>query len=101
MRNGHVLMFQLPHVVRIGFKTLRHFKATMLYHKTKDILLVQRMLGHRDIRNTLVYTHLIDNESDEFVCKVAKTVDEARRLVENSFDYVTDIDGLKLFRKRC
>jgi len=89
-----------PPIRRIGFKTLRHFKATMLYHRTKDILLVQRTLGHRDIRNTLVYTHLIDNESDEFVCKVARTVDEARELIESGFEYITDVEGMKLFRKR-
>lgn len=89
-----------PRIRRIGFKTPRHFKATTLYHRTKDILLVQRTLGHRDIRNTLVYTHLIDNESDESVCKVVRTVDEAKELVECGFDYVTDIEGMKLFRKR-
>jgi integrase len=89
-----------PRLRRIGFKTLRHFKATMLYHRTRDILLVQRTLGHRDIRNTLVYTHLLDNENDEIVCKAARTVDEAKELVENGFDYVTDVEGLKLFRKR-
>jgi hypothetical protein len=57
-------------------------------------------LGHRDIRNTLVYTHLLDNENDEFVCKVARNVDEAKELVEGGFEYVTDVEGIKLFRKR-
>ena len=59
-----------------------------------------RVLGHKNIRNTLVYTHLVNFENDEFTCKVAKTVEEARGLVENGFDYVTDVEGLKLFRKR-
>jgi hypothetical protein len=31
---------------------------------------------------------------------VAKDVQEAKQLVEAGFDYVTDIDGVKLFRKR-
>jgi hypothetical protein len=91
---------QNPRIERITFKTLRHFKATMEYHRTKDILHVMQLLGHKSIRNTLVYTHLVGFESDEFVCKVAKTVQEARQLVEDGFDYVTDIDGMKLFRKR-
>jgi hypothetical protein len=56
------------------------------------------VLGHKDIRNTLVYTHLVDFGSDEYVCKIAKTVDDAKVLVEDGFDYVTE--GLKLFRKR-
>jgi integrase len=91
---------QNPRIERITFKTLRHFKATMEYHRTKDILHVMQLLGHKSIRNTLVYTHLVGFESDEFVCKVAKTVQDARQLVEDGFDYVTDIDGMKLFRKR-
>jgi integrase len=32
--------------------------------------------------------------------KVAKTVKEARELVESGFDYVCDIEGYKVFRKR-
>jgi integrase len=89
-----------PRLLKITFKTLRHFKATMEYHRTKDILHVMQVLGHKNIRNTLVYTHLVDFENDEFVCKVAKTVQEASTLVESGFDYVTDVDGLKLFRRR-
>jgi integrase len=84
----------------INFRTLRHFKATMEYHRTRDILHVMQLLGHKSIRNTLVYTHLVDFGGDEFVCKVARNVDEAKTLVEDGFDYVTDVDGMKLFRKR-
>ena len=72
----------------------------MEYHKTKDILHVMQLLGHRSIRNTLVYTHIVDFGSDEFVCKVAKNLDEARPLVESGFEYVTDVVDVKLFRKR-
>lgn len=55
----------------------------MEYHKTKDILYVMRLLGHKNIKNTLVYTQLIEFKEDEFVCKVAKTVQEASELIEN------------------
>jgi len=89
-----------PQIRRIGFKTLRHWKASTLYHKTRDILLVQRTLGHKDIRNTLVYTHLIDLNEDDFACKAARTLDEASKLIEVGFDFVTEFDGVKLFRKR-
>ena len=57
-------------------------------------------LGHKNIKNTLVYTHLVDFQNDDYVCKAAKTVDEARALVETGFEYVTDVEGTKLFRKR-
>ena len=91
---------QNPRIEQITFKTLRHFKATMEYHRTKDILHVMQLLGHKNIRNTLVYTHLVNFENDEFLCKVANTVEEARQLVENGFEYVTDVEAVKLFRKR-
>jgi hypothetical protein len=58
-----------------------------------------QLLGHKSVKNTLVYTHFVDFGGDDFVCKVAKSVDEAT-LVEGGFDYVTDIEGMKLFRKR-
>jgi integrase len=89
-----------PRIRHISFKTLRHYRATVFYHQTKDILATMQMLGHRNIRNTLVYTHLVNWESDEFVSKVAKTVKEAQELVEAGFDYVCDVEGYKLFRKR-
>lgn len=89
-----------PRIREISFKTLRHWKATMEYHKTKDILHVQRLLGHRNIQNTLIYTHLVSFESDEWVCKVAQTLEEAVELVEGGFEYVTEVEGKKIFRKR-
>jgi integrase len=89
-----------PKILQITFRSLRHYKGTMEYHRTKDILHVMRILGHKNIQNTLVYTHLIQFESDDYVCKVASTVDEAKPLVEQGFEFVTDVDGLKLFRKR-
>jgi integrase len=64
---------QNPRICQISFKTLRHWKATAEYHKTKDILHVMRLLGHKNIKNTLVYTHLVDYGGDEFV-KIASNV---------------------------
>ena len=36
---------------------------------------------------------------ERYICKVAKTVEEAKELVEAGFDYVTDMNDCKLFRK--
>ena len=73
----------------------------MLYHKTKDILLVKEKLGHRNINSTLVYTHLVDfSEGNEFYSATANSVSEAAKLIEQGFDYICDVDGVKLFRKR-
>ena len=99
-RKGAAKRLGNPRLNAISFRTLRHFKATMEYHRTKDILHVMQLLGHKSIKNTLVYTHLVDSGGDEFVCKVAKNVDQAKELIESGFDYVADVDGTKLFRKR-
>jgi hypothetical protein len=72
----------------------------MEYHKTKDIIYVMQMLGHRRIQNTLKYTQLIKLEdSDTYVCKVSKDDDEISTLIEAGFEYVCESDGLKFFRK--
>lgn len=53
-----------------------------------------QLLGHKNIKNTLIYTQLQNFQGDDYVCKAAKT------LVEAGFEYVTEMDGTKLFRKR-
>jgi hypothetical protein len=72
----------------------------MEYHKTKDILHVMRLLGHKNINNTLIYTQLVSFSDDDYVSKVAQSVQELCQLVEAGFEYVTDMDGVKVFRKR-
>jgi hypothetical protein len=73
----------------------------MEYHKTKDLLYIKQLLGHKDLRTTLRYTQLLENfGNDEYHCKTAKTINEATQLIENGFEYVTEIDGTKLFKKR-
>jgi hypothetical protein len=76
----------------------------MEYHKTKDILHVKRILGHKSVQNTMIYINLeaalYQIRSDQFTVRVAQTLDEACKLVEAGFSYVTDMDGDKIFRKR-
>ena len=101
MRRRTAVRLQNPRLMKIGFKTLRHWKATTEYQKTKDILHVKRILGHKNIKNTLVYTHLIDFKEDEWISKVARNGDEACELVEAGFEFVCSTpDDLMVFRKR-
>lgn len=91
-----------PRLNKITFHTFRHWKATIEYAKTRDILHVMQLLGHRNIRNTLIYTQLIKLEKqDEFYSATAKTTEQAKQLVENGFEYIcTTPEELMLFRKR-
>jgi len=91
---------QNPRLLRISFHTFRHWKATMEYHKTKDILHVMQLLGHRRIETTLIYTQLVNFEKDEYHSATAHNVEEAKQLIEAGFEYVCDMEGVKLFRKR-
>jgi hypothetical protein len=38
--------------------------------------------------------------SDEYVCNGATTLQEATKLIEAGFQYITEMEGVKLFRKR-
>lgn len=74
-----------PRLNRITFHTLRHWKTTMEYHKTKDILHVMQILGHKNIKNTLIYVQLsneIFRDQNEYISKVARSLKEACALVE-------------------
>jgi hypothetical protein len=71
----------------------------MEYHKTKDILHVMRILGHKSIKNTLRYTQLVDFNDQDYASEVAWTVEEACKLVEAGFQYVCEFDNARIFRK--
>jgi integrase len=90
-----------PQLKAIPLRNLRHHYATTLYDRTKDILLVMQKLGHKKIETTMLYTQLVtSNEEEEYTCKTATNKNEATKLIEAGFEYITEIDGTKLFKKR-
>jgi len=104
LRKRTVAKLNNPRLKKISFHTFRHWKATTEYHKTKDIIHVKAVLGHKRIESTMVYINIESTlflaTADEFTCKVAQNVEQATELIENGFEYITEMDGLKLFRKR-
>lgn len=76
----------------------------MEYHKTHDPYHVKKLLGHKRLQSTEVYINLeqavFTEENDEFHVKAVKTLDEACKLIEVGFEYVIDMEGYKIFRKR-
>ena len=95
---------QNPRLLKISFHTIRHWKATMLYHETKDILYVMKFLGHKSIKNTLIYIDLekacFPKTDDSYHVRIAQTPEEITELLEAGFEYVLQKDGLTFFRKR-
>ena len=72
----------------------------MEYHKTRDILHVMQILGHRSITNTLKYTQLINFKDDEYTAKVAHSEQEVCQLLEGGYEYVCDYNESKILKKR-
>jgi integrase len=91
-------------LMRITFHTFRHWKAIILYHKTKDILYVKEFLGHKKIDTTLLYTQiervLFEEKTDDFTVKVAQNPEKIKQLLEVGFEYICEKDDLMFFRKR-
>jgi len=100
-RNNLAERLHKPELKQIRLYDFRHYFATRLYAKTRDILLVKRQMGHRKIETTLKYVQLLSlNEDEEYTCKTSQTIEEDAQLIENGFQFVTERDGYKLFRKR-
>jgi integrase len=100
-RNRLAKKLRNPTLRTIRLYDFRHYFATMLYKKTKDILFVKQQMGHRKIETTLIYTQLLPFEQDEnYTCKIAQNIEQATKLIENGYEYVTEMDGLHLYKKR-
>jgi len=101
-RNRLARQLQNPRIHDIHFHTLRHWKATMEFHRTKNIVHVKQLLGHKRLESTDVYTHLIDFESDEWHVAHAQTLDEETKLIETGFEFIrfSEKDNVAIYRKR-
>jgi integrase len=99
-RKRIAIKLQNPRLNRITFHTLRHWKGTMEYHRTKDILHVKEVLGHRNISSTMIYTHLVHFEGDEYTVRIANTFEEAFELAKAGFEKWDEFEGKKIYRKR-
>jgi integrase len=93
-----------PRIQKIGFHTLRHWKGTTEYHKTKDIIHVKTVLGHKSITSTMVYINLESalylQTAEDFICKVAHDEAEETALIEAGFTFVNNREGLAFYKKR-
>jgi integrase len=103
-RKRAAFKLQNPRLNRIGFHSFRHWRATTLYHQTKDPLFVKEFLGHKKLDSTLLYIQLeqalYKEESSEFHVAIARTPEEIKALLEVGFEYICQKDDILYFRKR-
>jgi integrase len=100
VRNRLAKKLNDPSIRKIRLYDFRHYFATTTYYKT-DLKQTQYLLGHKHSNTTDRYTHLLENvDEQQFITRVTNTVKGARQLIENGFQLVDTMDGLKIFKKR-
>ena len=58
-------------------------------------------MGHKSLKNTDRYQHMIEFPKEEYISKVALNIKAAQELVDSGFEFVCDYaEEGKLFRKR-
>jgi hypothetical protein len=90
-------------LLKIHFHTLRYWKGTKVYIATKSLAHVIFVLGHKSWSSAQLYVNLVEATSarpEEYVSAVAKTLEEALKLTDAGFEYVTDWENFKIYRKR-
>jgi len=104
LRKRTAQKLQNPRLMQIHLHTFRHWYATMKMHEYQNAWTVKELLGHKTIVSTETYIHIEKQIWTQlnagFTCATAKTVEESIKLIETGFEYVTEQDGLKLYRKR-
>jgi hypothetical protein len=66
----------------------------MEYHKTRNLLYVKKLLGHKNLENTHLYIQLENSlfrnlPNDMFITRIAKNAKDACSFIEVGFEYVT------------
>ena len=94
-----------PELEKIELRNLRNYSAATYYKSLpiRDPIAVMRHLRHKKLESTMHYIRAIVldyEEDDQWISRTSTTLEEDAKLIENGFQYVTERDGTKLFRKR-
>jgi len=100
VRKRAAALQQNPRLLAIAFRSFRHWGGSMIAHYTNgNVLTVKKLLRHKRIENTMKYISMIHFKDDEFEVTTATTIEEAKQILGSGFDYVTQKDGIMLFRR--
>lgn len=70
---------------RISFHTARHTNATLLIYNGINITTVQKLLGHKSVKTTQIYTNVMDMTIIHDLEKMKQAIPIAGKKVDNSF----------------
>jgi len=94
-----------PQLEKIELRNLRNYSASTYYKSLpiRDPIALMRHLRHKKLETTMHYIRAIDldYEKDEnYIARTSTTIEEDAKLIENGFQYITERNGTKLFKKR-
>jgi integrase len=100
LRNRKAMDLQNPRLLKIRLTSFRHWGGTMIAHYTNgNVLTVKKLLGHKNINSTMKYIGMIHFKDDEFDITTATNVEEAKAVLAAGYDYITEKNGIMLFRR--
>ena len=70
---------------RISFHTARHTNVTLLIYNGINITTVQKLLGHKSVKTTQIYTNVMDMTIIHDLEKMKQAIPIAGKKVDNSF----------------
>lgn len=65
-------------IKKVGIHSLRHSFATHCHEQGTDLHMIQRLLGHNNIKTTLIYTHVSQRELDKVVSPLDRMLNGLR-----------------------
>jgi integrase len=81
LRKRTAEIHQNPRLLKVDFTAFRTWAGTMIaYHTNGNVLTVQKLLRHRQIKNTMRYIGKIQFKSDDFETTSATTVEDILKL---------------------
>lgn len=72
----------------------------MLAHYTHgNVLMVKKLLRHKNVQNTMKYIHMLSFKDDEFDVATATTVKEVKELASAGFEKFDELNDIHIFRR--
>ena len=69
------------------------------HHTNDNVLTIEKLLGHKRIENTMKYIGMTTAITTNTKSQPFTTIEEAKQVLTAGFDFVTEKNGIMLFRK--